>query len=172
MIFILESLSPKQNSRWGLCLSKHKVIIKSQNFVGKLVHQGVEDRSSWIERGKENSSIVFCWPFILYCAFTIESPPSYTMCRDIRSGWKRPESPSLSEQLTWLAQFLPCCSPSPTSAVFHSINYINGGLLSIKVCGYVCVFVFEKSLGRQTPNSSKSDCTIKETTSLLLMVVS
>lgn len=61
---------------------------------------------------------------------------------------EKTESQFVSEQLTWFPQFLPCCSPSPTSAVFHSINFSNGYLLSINVCGCVCVFVFERSLCR------------------------
>lgn len=85
------------------------------------------------------------------------------MHSDMQSGWNRQEkSQFVSEQLTWLPQFLPCCSPHPTSAVFHSINYSNGHLHSINVCGCVCVFVFGKSLCRQLQIAPKVIAQLKK----------
>lgn len=102
------------------------------------------------ERGKENcTSCIFLTPYPSSCDdrnMQIRAIPHTQL--DV--VWlEQTRSQFVSEQLTWLPQFLPCCSPHPTSAVFHSINYSNGYLHSINVCGCVCVFVFGKGLCRQ-----------------------
>lgn len=112
---------------------------------------------------KKISYIVFLltlYPIQCICYRKHSLPTPSTIIYSVAG--KDRKSQFVSEQLTWLPQFLPCCSPSPTSAVFHSINYSNGYLLSINVCGCVCVFVFERSLWRQLQIAPKVIAQLKK----------
>lgn len=156
-------LSLKQDSERKMCFSGTKYP-QSPLILQKSVTKEWKKEIPELKEVNKMSDIVFCWPFILiWCVYYIKypHPTLHTIIYGL-AGKDKKKSQFVSEQLAWLVQFLPCCSPNPTSAVFHSINYSHGYLLSINVCGCVCVFVFENSLCRQFQIASKAMVQLKK----------